>query len=273
MTDTEGRGRTRALLRAVVARAEGDRERGQASLRRGIFLLPNLITTGALFAGFYAMVAAMKGDFVPAAIATYAAMVLDTLDGRVARLTRTQSAFGAEYDSLSDMVAFGVAPALMAFSWALSQLGQIGWVVTFVYMACAALRLARYNTSGDIRSFTGLASPAAACIVVSLVWVLEEGRLPGEAVGFPSAATLAVVTLATGLLMVSHFTYFSPKVITFRGRVPFAMLVAAVLVFAFVLSDPPHVLLGLFVLYALSGPAQTLWRSRRPAPPTGPKEG
>jgi CDP-diacylglycerol--serine O-phosphatidyltransferase len=254
------------LLRGLVARADDDGEHGQPVLRRGIFLLPNLITTGALFAGFYAIVAAMNGKFVPAAIATYAAIVLDTLDGRVARLTRTQSAFGAEYDSLSDMVAFGVAPALIAFSWALSQLNQIGWVVTFIYTACAALRLARYNTSGDIRTFTGLASPSAACIVVSLVWVLDEALLPGAAVGIPAAMVLAATTLAAALLMVSHFSYFSPKVITFRGRVPFFVLVGAVLVFAFVTADPPRVLLAIFSLYALSGPLHALWRARNPSP-------
>jgi CDP-diacylglycerol--serine O-phosphatidyltransferase len=262
LTDSDGRGRTRALLRAIVAQAESDRERGQPTLRRGIFLLPNLITSGALFAGFYAMVAAMNGDFVPAAVATYAAMILDVLDGRVARLTRTQSAFGAEYDSLSDMVAFGVAPALVAFNWALVQLNQVGWLVTFLYMACAALRLARYNTSGDIRSFTGLASPAAACVVVSAVWVLELARLPGEPVDFPSAAVLAVVTTAMALLMVSHFRYYSPKVLTFRGRVPFMVLVGAVALLALVFADPPRTMLVLFSLYALSGPVQWLWRLR-----------
>lgn len=263
MSDSERRGKAQSLLRAVVARAEDDRERGQPSLRRGIFLLPNLITTGALFCGFYAMVAAMNGNFVAAAVATYAAMVLDALDGRVARLTRTQSAFGAEYDSLSDMVAFGVAPALVAFSWALAQFGQIGWVVTFVYMACAALRLARYNTEGDIKSFTGLASPSAACVVVSLVWILENGRLPGATVSVVEAAVAAVTITATAILMVSNFRYFSPKVLTFRGRVPFVALVAVVLVFALIFADPPRVLFVLFGIYALSGPGEWLWNAVR----------
>ena len=254
------RGRARALLRAVVAQARDDRERGQPTLRRGIFLLPNLITTGALFSGFYAIVAAMNDQFITAAIATYAAMVLDTADGRVARLTRTQSAFGAEYDSLSDMVAFGVAPALVAFSFALAELKELGWVVTFVYMACAALRLARYNTSGDVASFTGLASPAAACIVVSSVWVLyDKLQLPRPV----AAGLLATISALAAILMVSQFRYFSPKVLTFRGRVPFMTLVAVVLLFALVLWNPPSVLLLLFFGYALSGPTQALWRRSR----------
>ena len=257
--DAPEKGRARALLRAVVAQARDDRERGQPSLRRGIFLLPNLITTGALFSGFYAIVAAMNDQFVVAAIATYAAMILDTADGRVARLTRTQSAFGAEYDSLSDMVAFGVAPALVAFSFALSALNELGWFVTFVYMACAALRLARYNTSGDVASFTGLASPAAACIVVSLVWVLDKLATPPDV----AAALLASATALAAMLMVSHFRYFSPKVLTFRGRVPFVTLVAVVLLFALVSINPPAVLLVLFFGYALSGPLQALWRRVR----------
>jgi len=260
LTVPEGKGRTRALLRAVVARAEDDRERGQPTLRRGIFLLPNLITTGALFAGFYAMVAAMNQNFVAAAVATYAAMVLDTADGRVARLTSTQSAFGAQYDSLSDMVAFGVAPAMVAFVWGLATLGQAGWVVTFTYVACTALRLARYNTSGTLQSFTGLASPAAACTIVSLIWTFHESGIGAGRSG-AAAIALGATTALTALLMVSNFRYFSPKVLTFRGRVPFIALVAVVLGFAIVASDPPRVLLALSVLYALSGPAQWLWET------------
>jgi CDP-diacylglycerol--serine O-phosphatidyltransferase len=252
--------KTRSLLRAVgIEEGEGD----ESGLRRGIYLLPNLITTGALFAGFYAMVAAMNGHFMPAAVAIYAASILDAADGRVARLTRTQSAFGAEYDSLSDMVAFGVAPALVAFSWALSALGQIGWVVTFIYMACAALRLARFNTQGDSRTFTGLASPSAAVLIASLVWVLDEQRLAGETVSVLAAATLAVTITLVGILMVSNFTYFSPKLITFRGRVPFFALVAVVLVFAIILADPPRVLLTLSGLYALSGFVTYVWNLTR----------
>jgi len=251
-------------LRAISPRRSDDLDEGIAPARRGIYLLPNLITTGALFAGFYSIVAAMNGNVVPAAIATYAAVFLDTADGRVARLTRTQSAFGAEYDSLSDMVAFGVAPALVAFTWALSQLGQSGWVVTFIYMACTALRLARFNTQGgEIASFTGLASPAAACVVVTTIWVLEDSRSAGELVGFLQAWLVALVTTVVAMLMVSNFRYFSPKMLTLRGRVPFIALVAVVLGFAIVLADPPRVLLALSVLYALSGPMQWLVRSMK----------
>ncbi len=247
-------------LRAVQPHVLDDLDEAHGPSRRGIYLLPNLITTGALFAGFYAIVAAMNGNVVAAAISIYAAVLLDTADGRVARFTRTQSAFGAEYDSLSDMVAFGVAPALVAFTWSLSQLGQLGWVVTFLYMACTALRLARFNTQGDMASFTGLASPAAACMVVTMIWVLEDVRPVGELVGVVQAGLIALVTTVAAMLMVSNFRYFSPKMLTLRGRVPFIALVAVVLTFAIVLVYPPRVLLTLTILYALSGPA--LWLVR-----------
>ncbi|MGI9327198.1 MAG: CDP-diacylglycerol--serine O-phosphatidyltransferase [Pseudomonadales bacterium] len=233
--------------------------------RRGIYLLPNLITTGALFAGFYAIVAAMNGHFIAAGLAVFGAMALDTADGRVARWTHTESAFGAEYDSLSDMVAFGVAPALVAFSWGLVDLGKIGWIITFVYMACAALRLARYNTSGDIESFTGLASPSAAAIIACLVWVLTE-EWHDAVVGWP-IYLLGAVTLLIGLLMVSPFEYYSPKTVHMKGRVSFVTLVLVVLVFAVLFADPPRVLLVLFSAYALSGPVLALWRWRRKQDP------
>ncbi|MFK7913460.1 MAG: CDP-diacylglycerol--serine O-phosphatidyltransferase [Pseudomonadales bacterium] len=235
--------------------------------RRGIYLLPNLITTGALFAGFYAIVAAMNGHFSGAGLAIFAAMALDTADGRVARWTRTESEFGAEYDSLSDMVAFGVAPALVAFSWGLVNLGNLGWVITFVYMACAALRLARYNTSGELDSFTGLASPSAAAIIAALVLVLTEaGYTAGEQ---GPTYLLGIVTLCTGLLMVSPFEYYSPKSLDLKGRVSFITLVTLVLLFALVFTDPPRVLLFLFSAYALSGPVLTLWRQRAAAKQSG----
>jgi CDP-diacylglycerol---serine O-phosphatidyltransferase len=264
LTDPSREPERKSPLRAISPRRTDDPDEGIAPARRGIYLLPNLITTGALFAGFYSIVAAMNGNVIPAAIATYAAVIMDTADGRVARLTRTQSAFGAEYDSLSDMVAFGVAPALVAFTWALSQLGQLGWVVTFIYMACTALRLARFNTQGgEIASFTGLASPAAACVVVTTIWVLEDSRSAGELVGTLQAGLIALVTTVAAMLMVSNFRYFSPKMLTMRGRVPFIALVAVVLGFAIVLADPPRVLLTLSVLYALSGPVQWLARTIR----------
>jgi len=229
--------------------------------RRGIYLLPNLITTGALFAGFFAIVAGMNGDFVAAALAIIAAGLLDTADGRVARWTRTESQFGAEYDSLSDMVAFGVAPALVAFSWGLDSLGQAGWVATFVYMACAALRLARFNTKGDNKTFTGLASPAAAAIIACLVWAWTDFDLGIPSMG--ASVTMAVIVVCVGLLMVSNFIYFSPKVLGFKGRVPFITLVAVVLVFAMVFLDPPRVLLLIALVYAASGPVQHAWRRWR----------
>jgi CDP-diacylglycerol---serine O-phosphatidyltransferase len=228
--------------------------------RRGIYLFPNLITTGALFAGFYAIVAGMNNNFVPAALAIFVAMALDTADGRVARWTRTESRFGAEYDSLSDMVAFGVAPALVVFSWCLQPLGKIGWVATFVYMACAALRLARFNTQSDLKSFTGLASPSAAAIIACIVWIWGDATIEASTT---TAMTMAAVTAAVGLLMVSNFAYFSPKSLSAKGRVPFIVLVIAVVVFAVLLADPPRVLLVLFVTYALSGPAMYLWRRRQ----------
>ena len=256
---TSGQARVRhrwAQLRAGQGEGERDGQR-----RRGVYLLPNLITTGALFFGFYAIVAAMNGHFVAAALAVFGALCLDILDGRVARWTGSESEFGAQYDSLSDMVAFGVAPALVAFSWALSQLGQAGWVVTFIYMACAALRLARFNTSGDNYSFTGLASPAAAAIVASTVWLWSEA-LGGPATFFAAIAMAAIVAVA-GLLMVSGFTYYSPKHLHVKGRVPFVTLVVVVLVFGLLLIDPPSMLLLCFSGYALSGPAVYLWRRAR----------
>lgn len=241
--------------------AGSDMTRRARFRRRGVYLLPNLITTGALFAGFYAVVAGMNGNFISASLAIFVAMALDTADGRVARLTNTESEFGAEYDSLSDMVAFGVAPALVAFSWGLSSLGQIGWVATFVYMACAALRLARFNTKGENASFTGLASPSAAAIIACCIWswVAYDGGTPSLAV----ASVMAAITAATGLLMVSNFTYFSPKLIDFKGRVPFVTLVFIVMGFSILMLDPPTVLLALFTAYALSGPLQAAWAFMR----------
>ena len=235
--------------------------RAAAARRRGIYLLPNVITTGALFAGFYATIAGMSGRFGAAALAILAAIVLDTADGRVARMTRTQSNFGAEYDSLSDMVAFGVAPALVAFHWGLANLGQIGWVVTFTYIACTALRLARFNTNGDLTSFKGLPSPAAAAVIACTVWVWEAYAV-GERTLF-SSSMLGLITTAIALLMVSNLSYFSPKQLGLKGRVPFVTMVLVVLAFAVLLADPPSILLAIFCLYALSAPAQFLWQTWR----------
>jgi len=239
-----------------------DTDAVDTSLRRkGIFLLPNVITTAALFAGFYAIIAAMNGDFLPAVLAIFIAMFLDTADGRVARITMSESAFGAQYDSLSDMVAFGVAPAVVAFSWGLSSLGQFGWVATFVYMACAALRLARFNTESDSANFTGLASPSAAGLVTFSIWVALSNDVAQPS--FVLASVMALVTGLAGLLMVSNFSYYSPKSINLRERIPFVTMVLIALGFAVVTVDPPAVLLTLCVAYSISGPLKALWRHFR----------
>jgi len=226
---------------------------------KGIYLLPNLFTTGALFFGFYAIVAAMDGHFSDASIAIFIAMILDGLDGRVARMTNTQSDFGAEYDSLADMVSFGVAPALVAFTWALQDLGKIGWVAAFIYVAGAALRLARFNTqidTADKNYFTGLASPAAAAIVAGTVWAFSEMGATGKDVAW---IMLFLVPLA-GILMVSNFQYHSFKGLDLKGKVPFVAMLAVVMVFVVVSIDPAKVLLCVFLAYALSGPAVMVWK-------------
>lgn len=229
---------------------------------RGIYLLPNLFTTAALFAGFYAVLASAHGRFEAAAIAIFAAMLLDGFDGRVARMTHTQTAFGAELDSLSDMVAFGVAPSLVAYHWALSDLGKIGWLAAFVYTAAAALRLARFNTQlgvADKRYFQGLASPSAAAIIAGGVWVSEDQGIAGAALAWPAA----LITVTAGLLMVSNFRYLSFKELDLHGRVPFVLAVIVMLCFALILIHPPIMLFLGFLIYAVSGPVWTLVRLRQ----------
>ncbi len=226
--------------------------------RRGIYVLPNLLTTAALFAGFYAIVQAMTGRFEYAAVAIFIAMVFDGLDGRVARMTRTQSAFGAEYDSLSDMVSFGAAPALVVFEWALKGMGKWGWIAAFVYCAGAALRLARFNTNigiVDKRWFQGLPSPAAAALVAGFVWIINDLDIAGETVRWYAFA----LTLFAGLTMVSTVRYWSGKDINLRRSVPFMAVPAIVLGYALVSSYPPGVLFALFLAYALSGYAMLAW--------------
>lgn len=241
--------------------------------RRGIYLLPNLFTTAGLFAGFYAIVQAMNGRFEVAAIAIFVAMVTDSLDGRVARLTRTQSAFGVEYDSLSDMVAFGVAPALVIYVWALQGLGKLGWFAAFIHCAGAALRLARFNTQvevADKRYFQGLPSPAAAALIAGLVWAMSDFRIKGQDI-----AWLAwFVTLFSGLTMVSSVRFYSFKDVNWRKSVPFVFMLLLVLVFLLISYDPPTVLFGLFVVYGLSGYGQWVWewKKRREAKATPPLE-
>lgn len=227
-------------------------ENGKKVRHRGVYLLPNLFTTGALFGGFYAIVSAMNGNFTHAAIAIFVSMLLDGMDGRVARMTNTQSAFGEQYDSLADMVSFGVAPALVVFSWVLQDLGRWGWAAAFIYMACAALRLARFNTqiaTVDKKYFIGLASPAAASVIAGMVWVWST-TFPGSLWG----VAVAMVTALTGLLMVSNFRYTSFKSLDFRGRVPFAFMLLVVLVFASLIIYQEQGIFAIAVLYALSAP-------------------
>jgi len=224
--------------------------------RKGIYLLPNLLTTAGLFSGFFAVVSSMTGRFEAAAVAIFVAMVFDGLDGRVARMTNTQSDFGAEYDSMADMVSFGMAPALVAYNWGLTELGKFGWLAAFVYVAGAALRLARFNTQvgiADKRFFQGLASPAAAAVVAGLVWVGVEY----DAVGTDYGIVVALVTGFAGLLMVSNFKYNSFKELNWHGKVPFVGLLIVLLIFVVVATEPALVLFIVFSLYALAGPINT----------------
>lgn len=246
-------------------------EKQQTRRRRGIYLLPNLFTTAALFGGFYGIVAAMNDRFEQAAVAIFIAMILDGLDGRVARLTNTQTQFGAEFDSLADMVSFGLAPALIMYEWSLSsmssmgwQWGRVGWMVAFVYTASAALRLARFNTqigTADKRFFVGLPSPAAAACVVGFVWVSVDQGFDGKELAIPAL----VITLLAGLAMVSNFFYSSFKEVDFKHKVPFTVLLVAVLVLLFASFDPPKVLFAGFIIYMLSGPVMSvIRRMKRP---------
>jgi len=260
--------------------------------RRGIYWLPNLFTTIALFAGFYAIVQAMNGRFEQAAMAIFVALVFDGLDGRVARLTRTQSAFGAEYDSLSDMVSFGVAPALVVYVWALKDFAgmrtvewlgpwlttKLGWIAAFIYCVCAALRLARFNTTlevADKRFFQGLPSPAAACLVAGLVWALNEYQIKGQDVKWLTWS----LTMFAGLTMVSNRKFYSGKDINLRGSVPFSVVVGITfgLVALFMLSSTlPEMLFLLFVAYGCSGYVIWIYESikargaNRAPPPSSP---
>ena len=236
---------------------------------RGIYLLPNLFTTGAMFAGFYAIIASIGGRYSEAALAVFIAAILDGLDGRVARLTGTQSDFGVQYDSLSDLVSFGVAPALVMYTWSLSSLtaygaswGKVGWAAAFIYAACAAMRLARFNTQvgvADKRYFQGLASPAAAGLCMSFVWSIEKFDMNGIDVQFITP----VIAVVAGLLMVSNVRYFSFKAWPRSDRVPFIWVPIVLLVFVALAVDTARVLFGIAVAYVLSGPILTLWGLRR----------
>lgn len=244
----------------------------QPKRARGMYLLPNLFTTAGLFSGFYAIIAASNGEFVSAAIAVFVAGLMDGVDGRVARLTGTSSEFGVQYDSLADLISFGLAPALVMYHWSLmamrldgTTLGKIGWLGAFLYAACAALRLARFNSqvaTVDKRYFVGLASPAAAGLMASFVWTCHELQLEGHALRYPALA----VTVIAGLLMVSGLRYSS-----FKGRgsgpkserVPFFFLLIAVALLIALWIAPANTLLAAAVLYALSGPVMWLWRRRQ----------
>ena len=237
--------------------------------RKGIYILPNLFTVAALFGGFYAIVMAMNDRFESAGIGVFCAMVLDSLDGRVARLTHTQSAFGEQMDSLADMVSFGAAPALIVYEWALKGLGKAGWIAAFVYCACAALRLARFNTNigvVDKRFFQGLPSPAAAAVVTGFIWVLD-------AYGFKDAARVEWlawsafgVTLYAGLTMVTNVPFYSFKDISFKRSVPFVVIVAIALGIAVINIDPPLMLFAAFCVYGVSGYAVYAYKRSKGKP-------
>jgi CDP-diacylglycerol--serine O-phosphatidyltransferase len=246
----------------------------EKKIPKGVYLLPNALTTGAMFAGFYSIIAGINGHFITAAVAVVVAGVLDGLDGRVARLTNTQSDFGMQYDSLSDLISFGLAPALLAFNWSLSSLreisplaGKLGWLAAFLFVACAALRLARFNTQAaksDKTYFQGLASPAAAGTLVATIWFFADQGIAGEAVRW----LLWAETVLLGLLMFSRVRYFSFKTWPNGDRIPIGFLFLVVLVFVLLAIDPPTVLMVLGIGYVISGLVVTVlgrqqWRSRR----------
>lgn len=244
---------------------------GQQKSRRGIYLLPNMITTAGMFSGFYAIVAAMDGRFEAAAVAIFIAMILDGLDGRVARLTNTQSEFGVQYDSLADMVSFGLAPALVVYEWSLKFMvsvgwAKFGWLAAFIYAASAALRLARFNSqvaTAEKAYFRGLPSPSAAGVLAGMVWAATDFGLTGESMVYVAF----VLTVSMGLLMVSNIRYYSFKELNFKNRVPFVAVLVVMLVYAFASIDPPKVLFSGFLIYAIFGIVYTLVgiRSRRRA--------
>lgn len=230
---------------------------------RGIYLLPNLFTIMALFAGFFAIVSAMKGHFDVSAIALFVAMIMDTLDGRVARLTNTQTSFGAELDSLSDMVCFGIAPALIMYIWALDGLGKLGWLTAFIYAVAVALRLARFNVAGslDKRFFRGLPCPSAAAVLASLLWVGTDYQIQGHGISY----WVVVTTLLVAILMVSNVRYRSFKDLDVKGKVPFIVILLIVGAIVLVSIDPPQVLLFISGLYVVSGPITYVWKNKHKA--------
>lgn len=237
--------------------------------RKGLYMLPNAITLAALFSGFYAIVMAINGRFELACIAVFVAAVLDSLDGRVARMTNSQSAFGEQMDSLSDMVSFGAAPALIVYIWALKDLGKAGFIPAFVYISGAALRLARFNVNigvVDKRFFQGLPSPAAAALVIGLIWVVDDAGFKGVSTIPVIAWTAFALTLYAGLSMVTNAPFYSFKVVGARRTVPFVVIVAIALSIAVVMLDPPRVLFAIFCAYGLSGYVVYGWRRMKGKP-------
>ena len=242
--------------------AQASTSEKQAERRRGIYLLPNLLTTCAIFAGYYAIVASINGRWVDACMAVFIAAFFDGIDGRVARLTNSQSEFGVQYDSLSDLVSFGLAPSLIMYNWSLVHLkewgpifGKLGWLAAFLYAACAALRLARFNVQvgvADKRFFQGLASPAAAATMVSLIWAVEKWGGDGKAVRWLTP----FVTASVALLMVSNLRYYSFK--AWPEKVPFIWAIAIVMVFVAIALHPPAALLAIVWVYIASGPIMTI---------------
>lgn len=227
---------------------------------RGIYLLPNAFTTAALFSGFFAIVNAMNDQFQVAAIAIFASLVLDGMDGRVARMTNTQSAFGEQYDSLADMVSFGVAPALVAYEWALKDLGKWGWLAAFTYCAGAALRLARFNVNTgvvDKKFFQGLPSPAAGSLIAGFIWLADDNKIPVRDSAIPWITFF--IAVYAGLTMVSNARFYSGKALDVRYRVPFGVMVLLILTFVLISSNPPLTLFGLFVVYSVSGYVIWAW--------------
>jgi CDP-diacylglycerol---serine O-phosphatidyltransferase len=243
-----------------MARPASASQKLELARKRGIYILPNLFTTLNLFAGFYAIVQGMNHEYERAAVAIFIAMVLDSLDGRVARLTRTQSAFGAEYDSLTDMVSFGAAPALIMYEWALRDMGRVGWIAAFVYCAGAALRLARFNTQlsvADKRWFQGLPSPAAAAVVAGMIWVFNDYQVRGGDVKWFAAA----VTIYAGITMVSNVKFYSGKDINLRRAMPFSLAIVFVIALLLISIEPPMVLWGVMLAYGVSG--YVMWLVQR----------
>jgi len=247
---------------------------GGKIIHKGVFLLPNALTTGALFAGFYSIISGINGHYTAAAVAVVVAGVLDGLDGRVARMTNTQSEFGVQYDSLSDLISFGLAPALLAFNWSLSSLrdisplaGKLGWLAAFLFVACAALRLARFNTQAAVADkvyFQGLASPAAAGTLVATIWFFTDQGISGESVRW----IILFETVVLGLLMFSRVRYFSGKSWPRGDRIPAGFLFLVVLVFVFLAIDPPTVMMVVGIIYVVSGLVMTVlgrqaWKNRR----------